>query len=79
MTHKEQLLAYLATLGALCFIFGAALIAAGHDVTVNEAFGMGTITGGLIGVLRLPSGRAPAAMADSGGARAGKPEQDVPA
>jgi len=55
MTAREQLIAYLATLGTLAFIFGAALFAAGHSVTVNEAFGMGTITGGLIGVLRIPS------------------------
>ncbi len=57
MTGRDQLVAYLATLGTLCLVFCAALIAAGNAVTVNEAFGLGTITGGLIGVLRIPSGR----------------------
>jgi hypothetical protein len=57
MSTRDQLIAYLATLAALCFVFGAALFSAGHEVTVNEAFGLGTITGGLIGVLRIPSSR----------------------
>lgn len=67
MTPREQLIAYLATLATLALVFCAALYAAGHKVTVNEAFGMGTITGGLIGVLRLPSARSnPVATTDSG-------------
>ena len=66
MTAREQLIAYLATLGTLAFIFGAALFAAGHSVTVNEAFGMGTITGGLIGVLRIPSTSKPLATTQTG-------------
>jgi hypothetical protein len=57
MKDAHQLIAYLATLATLAFVFGAALFAAGHEVTVNEAFGLGTITGGLIGVLRIPSSR----------------------
>ena len=48
----------LATLAALVIVFVAALIAAGRGVTVGEAFGLGTITGGLIGVLRIPSQRS---------------------
>lgn len=57
MNQREQLIAYLATLGALVVVFVAALIAAGRGVTVGEAFGLGTITGGLIGILRIPSQR----------------------
>jgi hypothetical protein len=66
MTAREQLIAYICTLFTLAFVFGSALFAAGHSVTVNEAFGLGTITGGLIGVLRIPSARAPVASTDSG-------------
>jgi hypothetical protein len=58
MTAREQLIAYICTLFTLAFVFGSALFAAGHSVTVNEAFGLGTITGGLIGVLRIPSARS---------------------
>lgn len=58
MTDRHQLIAYLATLATLAFVFGSALFAAGHEVTVNEAFGLGTITGGLIGVLRIPTSRS---------------------
>jgi hypothetical protein len=57
MTKRDQLIAYLATLAALVTVFIAALIAAGRGVTVGEAFGLGTITGGLIGILRIPSSR----------------------
>ena len=58
---RKQLIAYLATLGALVAVFIAALvmsaIASGIEDKL-EVFGLGTITGGLIGVLRTPS-RAP--------------------
>ncbi len=57
MTAREQLVAYLATLAALVVVFVSALIAAGRGVTVGEAFGLGTITGGLIGILRIPTSR----------------------
>lgn len=60
MNAREQLVAYLATLGALVIVFIAALIAAGRGVTVGEAFGLGTITGGLIGLMRIPSSSRPA-------------------
>ncbi|GAM01728.1 hypothetical protein [Sphingomonas parapaucimobilis] len=59
MTPREQLVAYLATLGALVVVFISALIAAGRGVSVGEAFGLGTITGGLIGILRIPTNRQP--------------------
>lgn len=57
MTDRHDLVAYLATLGSLVVVFIAALFASGHGVTVNEAFGLGTITGGLIGILRIPTNR----------------------
>jgi hypothetical protein len=57
MSRLEQLIAYLATLAALVIVFIAALIAAARGVTVGEAFGLGTVLGGLIGVLRIPSQR----------------------
>jgi hypothetical protein len=60
VTPREQLIAYLATLGALVAIFIAALAIGAISETVVgkiEMFGLGTITGGLIGVLRIPSAR----------------------
>ena len=60
MTAREQLIAYIATLTTLVVVFVSALFAVGHGVdgpTVGQAFGLGTITGGLIGVLRIPSAR----------------------
>lgn len=59
MNAREQLIAYLSTLAALVIVFVAALIAAGRGVSVGEAFGLGTITGGLIGILRIPTSRNP--------------------
>jgi hypothetical protein len=59
--RNQQLVAYLATLGALCFVFLAALVIAAFSPGIIgkiEAFGLGTITGGLIGVLRLPQQRS---------------------
>jgi hypothetical protein len=61
MTQREQLIAYLATLAALIFVLLSALITAAFAPAVMgkiEAFGLGTITGGLIGVLRIPTQRA---------------------
>ena len=77
MTAREQLIAYLATLATLALVFCAALFAAGHDVTVNEAFGLGTITGGLIGVLRIPSARSPVAATESGDVNVGGSAKDT--
>lgn len=60
MTPREQLIAYLATLGALVVVFAVAIVAgviSDHVVGKIEAFGLGTITGGLIGVLRIPTAR----------------------
>ena len=60
MTQHEQLIAYLATLAALVIVFVASLVAAAWApglIGKIEAFGLGTITGGLIGVLRIPSQR----------------------
>lgn len=58
---RDQLIAYLATLATLIVVFIAALIGGSLAPQVLgkfEAFGLGTITGGLIGVLRLPQQRS---------------------
>lgn len=60
MTPREQLVAYLATLAALIIVFVAALLGFGYYPAMlgkAEAFGLGTITGGLIGILRIPASR----------------------
>ena len=62
MNQREQLLAYLATLAALVIVFIAALIVAAFAPELlgkMEAFGVGTVTGGLIGALRTPAARTP--------------------
>jgi hypothetical protein len=59
--RHDQLIAYLATLGALVLIFVAALICSiisENLVGKLEVFGLGTLTGGLIGVLRMPQQRS---------------------
>lgn len=69
MTPREQLIAYLATLFALVTVFLIAMIMSSISPFVVgkiEAFGLGTITGGLIGVLRIPAARNPVASTDSG-------------
>jgi hypothetical protein len=58
MSSRQQLIAYLWTLAALVVVFIAALVAGGLKPEILgkiEMFGLGTITGGLIGLLRLPS------------------------
>lgn len=60
MNQRDHLIAYLATLLALAVIFTVAIVAgvvSEHVIGKIEAFGLGTITGGLIGVLRLPPGQ----------------------
>ncbi len=69
MTAREQLVAYIATLATLAIVFVSALVAASLNTGLMgkmEVFGLGTITGGLIGVLRLPAGRSPVATTDNG-------------
>lgn len=69
MTSREQLVAYLATLGTLALVIIAALIVAAIAPGVMgkmEVFGLGTVTGGLIGVLRIPAARTPVNSTDSG-------------
>ena len=68
-TERYQLIAYLATLATLVGVFVAALTAAVISpglIGRLEAFGLGTITGGLIGVLRMPIARSPVAQTESG-------------
>lgn len=58
--RNQQLIAYLATLAALVVVFIAALVIAALAPGLlgkMEGFGLGTITGGLIGVLKLPTQR----------------------
>lgn len=69
MTPSEQLVAYLSTLFALVVaLVGSMLIAAFVPGVLGHVadFGIGTVTGGLIGVLRIPTSRAPTASTDSG-------------
>lgn len=69
MTSREQLIAYLSTLGTLALVIIAALIVAAIAPGVMgkmEVFGLGTVTGGLIGVLRIPAARTPVNSTDSG-------------
>ena len=56
--HRDQLIAYLATLAALVIIYIASMIAAAAGrLSSMEALGVGTVTGGLIGLLRMPTAR----------------------
>jgi hypothetical protein len=58
VNEQQQLIAYLATLGALVVVFLAAMVAASTgNVSSLEALGAGTVTGGLIGILRFPQHR----------------------
>lgn len=60
MTAREQLIAYLATLATLALVFAIAIVAAARVPELlgkAEVFGLGTITGGLIGILRIPTSR----------------------
>lgn len=69
MSAQEQLTAYLATLLSLIIVVVAAMVTAAFVPAVlgkMEAFGLGTVTGGLIGVLRIPSLRSPVASTESG-------------
>ncbi|WP_404713211.1 hypothetical protein [Sphingomonas sp. MMS24-J13] len=69
MSPREQLVAYLATLVALVAVFTIAVVGFGvwpANLGKVEAFGLGTITGGLIGILRIPSARSPVASTNSG-------------
>jgi hypothetical protein len=70
MTPSEQLIAYLATLAALVItLLGAMIIASLVPSVLGkiEVFALGTVFGGLIGVLRIPSARAnPVATTETG-------------
>jgi len=66
---REQLIAYLATLAALVLtLLGAMLIAAFVPAVMDKIsdFALGTVFGGLIGVLTRPAARSPTATTDSG-------------
>ena len=69
MTDRHDLIAYLATLATLVIVFVAALVAASLSnviTTKMEAFGLGTLVGGLIGILRIPSAARPLATTREG-------------
>ncbi len=60
MKRNEQLISFLCTLMALLIVYiGTLFFAAAYPNIVGklETFGLGTITGGLIGILRIPSQR----------------------
>lgn len=78
MTERYQLIAYVATLGTLAAVFIAALIAsslAPDIIGKMEVFGLGTITGGLIGVLRMPTRNAPATAVQNADTVVGGPQE----
>ncbi len=60
MKEHEQIISFLATLLALLVVYvGTLFFAANYPEIIGkvETFGLGTITGGLIGILRIPSNR----------------------
>lgn len=69
MSAREELVAYLATLGSIVLIvLGAMLIGALSGLVLGklDAFGLGTVLGGLIGVLRIPTRRNPLGATEQG-------------
>lgn len=56
MTAREQLIAYLATLGAIVVLVGIAAFCAASGRSL-EAVGVGAAVTGLIGVIRMPTSR----------------------
>lgn len=65
---SEELKAYLATLATLFAVFLVAVVAAALKpelVGKLEIFGLGTITGGLIGLLRMPRQHTPTLAANT--------------
>lgn len=56
MTEHNQLVAYLATLGAIVVLVGIAAFCAAHGRSL-EAVGVGGAVTGLIGVIRMPASR----------------------
>jgi hypothetical protein len=61
MARHEQLIAFLATLATLIAVYIGTLVWGGaHPELLGklEVFGLGTITGGLIGILRIPAQRS---------------------
>lgn len=81
MTAREQLVAYIATLAALVIcLLGAMIIAAVVPPILGklETFALGTVFGGLIGVLRIPSQRqTTTASTDSGDVNVSPPPSPV--
>ena len=57
MTDRHQLVAYLATLLAIVVLVGIAAVCAATGRSL-EAVGVGGAVTGLIGVIRMPTGRS---------------------
>lgn len=56
MNNRDQLIAYIATLSALVLVFAiASIVASLKGATVIDGLAVGTVLGGLIGVLRIPT------------------------
>lgn len=70
MTSTQQLIAYLATLGAIVAVVLCSMVIStwngGVLIGKLEAFGLGTVLGGLIGVLRIPSIQRATGSTESG-------------
>jgi hypothetical protein len=61
MKQHEQIISFLATLLALLIVYiGTLVFASQYPAIIGkvETFGLGTITGGLIGILRIPSNKS---------------------
>jgi hypothetical protein len=68
---SEQLAAYIATLITLVVVLIIAFVAVAISTNVTgklEAFALGTVMGGLIGLLRVPSHTPPSVTATTDGA-----------
>lgn len=69
MSERHDLHAYYATLATLVLVFAIAMITSAFRPDLLgkiEAFGLGTITGGLIGILRIPNAPRPIATTKEG-------------
>ena len=74
MTERHQLIAYLATLTAIVILVGLGAILAYNGKSV-EAVGVAAAVTGLIGVIKIPSQRAPVAATQSGDVNVGEKGQ----
>ena len=71
MSEQHQLIAYLATLGAIVTLVALGALLAYNGKSV-EAVGVAAAVTGLIGVIKIPSSRAPVATTDKGDVNVGE-------